>query len=432
MRFRKQIEELGQYKFVKDSAFTFVSYVILASSGIIANILIGNAYNASGLGIFNQTLALYMILSLLAVFGLNSSVIKHIAQFNQNTEKQKEIFTSASVLAAGLSITLTLVLGLLAYIFPSLYFNAEVTKSTAIIILSLPFLTQNKIFMALLNALRYMKAFAIIQSMRWILIISFILISIFLDKSVYFLSYSFLISEFLLLTFFMIFYSKYFSLKYRRSEWYKTHFIFGGKSVLLGFLSETNNNVDIFLIGFFLSNYYVGIYSFASVIAKGFLSIASVIQFNINPIVSDLWEKMDLASLRKYTKKISKVMLLLVIPILTIAALIYPLFIYLFMEDGSYVQSIPVFYILLAGVILPAIYNFAGAYLTMANFINTSLKILILIVIYNVLSCSLFIWLFGFWGAAISTSTTYVLFVLLVQYNIRKKMGITLISLKPK
>jgi O-antigen/teichoic acid export membrane protein len=197
-------------------------------------------------------------------------------------------------------------------------------------------------------------------------------------------------------------------------------------------LSETNNRIDIFFISFFLSNYYVGIYSFAAEIAKGFLNIASVIQLNVNPIVSDLWVKKDLETLKKYTLNISKMMFIIICPLLIVAALVYPFFVNLFMSNKAYLESIPVFYILLAGISLPAIYYFAGAYLTMANFLNTSLKNLIIILIYNALSCFLFLHIFGFYGAAISTSTTYILYVILIQYYVKKKMGITLIVFKSR
>jgi O-antigen/teichoic acid export membrane protein len=430
MKIRSYLKDFKQYKFVTDSAYVLGSYIILAVSGIVTNVLIGNFYGAEGLGVFNQSVAIYMIFSLIAVFGLNTSVVKHIAQYNQEPEIQKEIFTSASLITIGISIVLALFLWVLAYCFTNLYFNKEVTRSTAIIVVSLPFLSQNKIYMALLNALRHMKVYAIIQSARWILIISFILISISFNKSVNFLSYSFLFSEVLILMYFVFWYSKYFSLRYKQSTWYKTHWIFGSKSVLLGFLSETNNRIDIFFISFFLSNYYVGIYSFAAEIAKGFLNIASVIQLNINPIVSNLWEKRDLAALNKYTLHTSKIMFIIIIPLLIIAALAYPLFINIFMQNKTYFESIPVFYTLLAGVFFPAVYYFAGAYLSMANFLNTSLINLLIIIIYNALSCILFIHVFGFYGAAISTSTTYLLSVILMQYYIKKKMGISLIDLK--
>jgi O-antigen/teichoic acid export membrane protein len=430
MSIKFHFKELINYKFVKDSIYTFISFIILAISGIASNIIIGNYYQASGLGIFNQTVALYMIFSIISVIGLNTSVIKFVSQFKQNQNIQKEIFTTASILVISFSVLLTVFLLLLSYLSPGFFFNKDVTKSTIIILLSLPLLSQNKIFMALLNALRHIKTYAIVQSARWILVIGFISVSIFFNKSVYFLAFSFLFSELALFTYFMLFYHHYISLKYIRSPWYKTNLTFGGKTILLSFLSEANNKIDIFFIGFFLSNYYVGIYSFAAEIAKGFLNIASVIQININPIVAELWEKKDIVTLKEYTLRISKMIYIIILPIILLAVIFYPVFLNLFMSDKSYLESIPVFYILLIGVLVAGLYFFAGAYLIMANFLNVSFKYLIIIIIYNALSCIIFVNIFGFYGAAISTSSTYLLSVALMHYYIKKEMNIKLINFK--
>jgi len=423
------LKTIFNYKFVKDSAYTFASFIFIALSGIIVNVLIGNNYEVSSLGIFNQSVAIYMIFSILSVLGLNTSVVKYIAQYNQDKKTQKEIFTTAFILTLCFSLFITSFLLFLAYLFPVIYFNKDVTKATIITLFSLPFLSLNKIFMALQNALRHMKAYSIVQSVRWLIILGFIFISIILNKSFYFLMYTFLFSELLIFIYFILFYSDYFSIKAKYSSWYKKNFNFGIKSVLLGFLSEIYNKIDIFLIGFLLSNYYVGIYSFAAEIAKGLLLVGSIIQLNINPIVSNLTNNGDIATLKKYTLSISKLMYLIIIPIIFLAAFLFPLFINLFMSEKAYLESIPIFYILLPGVFILSVYYFAGAYLTMANYLNESFIILAIVLIYNTLTCILFITLFGFWGAAISTSTTYILLVLLFHYFIKKKMNIPLINL---
>ena len=157
--------------------------------------------------------------------------------------------------------------------------------------------------------------------------------------------------------------------------------------------------------------------------------VGSIIQLNINPIVSNLTNNGDIATLKKYTLSISKLMYLIITPIIFLAAFLFPLFINLFMSEKAYLESIPIFYILLPGVFILSVYNFAGAYLTMANYLNESFIILAIVLIYNTLTCILFITLFGFWGAAISTSTTYILLVLLFHYFIKKKMNIPLINL---
>jgi len=421
---------LLQFKFVKDSIWTLISYIILAVSGILANVIIGNAYGAAGLGVFSQSLAIYMILSLIGVFGLNISVLKHIAHHNAETDIQKSIFTTASVMALAISLILTLLILVFANHFPTSFFNTEVTKATSIMVYSLPFFVQNKIFTALANGMRQMKIYSLVQSARWILIIGFILVSFFLNKSVYYLSFCFLFSEVLIFLFFIIFYYNYFTINKLQKSWYKKNLVFGSKSVLLGFVNEANNRIDIFFISFFLTNQYVGIYSFASSFIKGFLSLAAVVQLNINPIISDLWKKNDLDAIRKYTQRVSQTMLIIITPMILLMALAYPIFIYIFMSEKVYLQYLPVFYILLSGVFLRAVYSFAGAYLSMADLLNVSLKNLILVLSFNAVSCFILIHFFGFYGAALSTASTYVFSVLLMHYFIKKRMGIALLTFK--
>jgi O-antigen/teichoic acid export membrane protein len=64
----------------------------------------------------------------------------------------------------------------------------------------------------------------------------------------------------------------------------------------------------------------------------------------------------------------------------------------------------------------------------MAGFLNTAMVNMAIVLLYNALSCLLFIQLFGFIGAALSTATTYLLSVFLWHYFINKKMGLNLIG----
>jgi len=134
--------------------------------------------------------------------------------------------------------------------------------------------------------------------------------------------------------------------------------------------------------------------------------------------------------IRNYTRKVIKGTAFIVLPIIIAAALLYPPYIYIFMKEPSYIQSLPVFYILLLGIILPAIYNFSGGYFAMANFLNTSLLTMIQRIIFNVISAIICINIFGFWGAAISTSLTYILSMVLLYYYLKKKMDIDLLSFR--
>lgn len=425
------LKNLISYKFVSDSIYSLVSFIILALSGITINVIIGNHYGPEGLGIFNQAIALYMIFSLLATLGLNISTLKYVAEHKLENNTLKLIFSSASFLSIFLSSFILIVLLIVSRLIPSILFNEEVTKATVITCLSLPLFSQNKLFMALTNGLRHMKMVSIVQSARWLLIIIQVLLFIHLKYSLYTLCYTFIITEIILFVFFILFYFKYYTFRIKKSGWYKKHLIFGSKSVLTGFLSEANGKIDVFFISFFLSNYYVGIYSFASAIVKGFLSISSVVQMNINPIISGLYVKKEISSIQKYTDKIAAIMMVIMTGTLIVAAIIYPIFIHQIMEGESYIKSIPIFYILLIGIYLPSIYNFCGGYLSMANLLNVALKNLMLIIIFEIISCVIFISLFGFYGAALSTTTTYLFSAIYSNYILQKRMNIRLIHLTP-
>ncbi len=430
MRIKELIKNVFSYKFVKDSSYTFVSQLILALSGIIANIIVGNAYNADGLGIFNQALALYLIVSLISIWGLQVAVVKYASENRNSFNILKEVFSTAIVIALLFSMIIASASRLLSIYFPAIFFNQEVTKATNIILLSLPLLSINKIIVSFTNGLRHIKTLSIIRSSRWIIIISFIIITIILKKELYFLFYGFLLTETILIIFLVIYYNKYFTLNLRKSTWFKKNLQFGSKSVFLQFMSQTNNKLDIFLVSIFLTNYHVGIYSFASTVVKGFLLVPNVIQTNINPIISELWSKKDIINIKSYTKRVSKIMIRITLLILVVAVIAYPILINLFMEASTYAESIPIFYILLAGIVLPAIYNFAGAYLSMSNHLNIAMRNLSLVILYSIISSIIFINLFGLYGASIATSTTYLFSVILLHYTVKYKMGIKLISFK--
>jgi O-antigen/teichoic acid export membrane protein len=52
-----------------------------------------------------------------------------------------------------------------------------------------------------------------------------------------------------------------------------------------GMLSDLNTRVDIILLGYFVNDASVGIYSFAAVFAEGFGQISYVVKQNLDPII---------------------------------------------------------------------------------------------------------------------------------------------------
>ena len=71
-------------------------------------------------------------------------------------------------------------------------------------------------------------------------------------------------------------------------NWSKIHLNYGIRCILSGVFIELNSRVDILMLGFFLSDYEVGIYSFSALFAEGFFQVLIVLQNNYNPILSRL------------------------------------------------------------------------------------------------------------------------------------------------
>jgi O-antigen/teichoic acid export membrane protein len=100
------------------------------------------------------------------------------------------------------------------------------------------------------------------------------------------------------------------------------------------------------------------------------------------------------------------------------------------MNSPSYNDSIPVFYILAIGILAPATFNFTGAYFAMADLLNLSFILIIARFIFNIIVCYIFISLFGYYGAAMATSLTYLFSFSLSFLYLKKKMGINILKFK--
>lgn len=426
------LNNLKKQKFTIDTIWNLASTLILAVSGILMNVIIGNKFNSEGLGIFNQSLSIYGVLSIIAVFGINSSVLKYSAQHKDNRTTCNELLTASIIFTTILSTSLTILFFLTIPFLPYFTKNPDLLLTTRLIIFGIPFFSLNKVLLGFLNGLRKMKGYAIFQSLRWILVILFIITITDLKKSVVLVALSFPLTELLLLILLFIYIKSFFNFNFNfnfniNKLWIKKHINFGSKSVFINSISELNDKTDILIIGFFMSNYYVGIYSFASSIAKGLLMFSSVVQLNFNPIISNLWENKNIVKLNQYIQKIKKITLLLTIPIISGAALVYPIFVNLFMKNKSFIESFFVFYILLIGICFLSIFYWASSLLTMTGHPEEQLKITVIVFIFNIVANSILIPVFGINGAAIANTLFYLLTVYLIIIRSKKKLNIRLL-----
>jgi O-antigen/teichoic acid export membrane protein len=401
------------------SAFT------LGVSGIIVNVTIGDIYHVDGLGLFSQAVASYMIISILAAFGIQTSIIKSTAELVEDQDKLNQSITGALLSIFLTSSFVTIIALLTLFLTDGFFKNKEVAILLQCMLSGLVLFSLNKVLMGFLNGLRSMKFYALIQSARWVILLLLILILSLGKQKLNIVVLSFPLTELFVLCLAFAYSRKYFRMDFRNLQpWMRTHLLFGGQSVLIDSVSELNAQISIILIGYFLTDRDVGNYSLAFSITRGFWMITSIIQLNFNPIIAKLWAQGRLQDLKQYFLKIKKVTLLIMIPLLLVAFFLYPIFIHIFMTNSSsYEPSIPVFSILLFGVAVFSSYYSVGAMLTMTGHQAEALKLLLLMLFINVSTSIFFIHWLQLIGAAIATSIYYIAGTVLLIVFIRKKTG---------
>ncbi len=415
--------------FSTDVIWNLGSLALLGASGVVINSIIADYQSAASLGVFNQAFAFYMVLSQLAVGGMQFSIVKYLS----HTDDRDLMATVIS--SALLAITVTAVLVavgafLLAHYIGVLFESEDVTLGIQFICPALVLFSVNKGFMMVLNGTRRMRAYAIFQGLRYLLIIGGVIGLILAGFAGPYLVWCFLVSELLLAVGLIGFVHKSIvglGLRHVVRSWIFRHLSFGMRGFFGGMLSDLNTRVDIILLGYFLDDASVGIYSFAAVFAEGFGQISYVVKQNLDPIVGRLTAAMNIEQLRSLMRKVGLVFVPSMLALSLVSVLLFPVMVRLFTDD-RFLEGWPIFTILLGGIVINAGFRpFQGIFLLTGRPGLHSLFFLI-IVLSNAILNVLFIQRMGTMGAAVATSLTYVMESLLIFYGIRKILVVQEVS----
>ncbi len=423
-----KITSLLKNKFAQGVSYVFISYLILGLAGFVINLILGFYYTPADLGIFNQCFALTQLFSVVGTFGIVSSNVHFVAQHTDDLKLQSDIQSSAIILTFSISLFLSVILYILGNIKEDIFFNKEVNQAFVRIVFVLPFMVSNRLNISYINAIREMKLYSILQSARWLLLLSIVFIFTFTNQDINTIVQSFLLSEIILFFVILFIIRQFFKFTlFLSKEWVIKHLYFGGKTLLVSIISETNGKIDIFLISFFLNNYNVGIYSFASTICNGILMIPSAVATNFNPIISKLWYEGKKDELQQKVNYIKSILKKIMIPVVILSAIVFPIIVFFIMNNKDYAENIHIYYIILIGVSFLGTYNFMGGFLTMTGKPEIQFLNMLVEIILNIILNIILINLYGITGAAISMSLLKILGLLSMSYFIKWKTDINLL-----
>lgn len=416
-------------RFSVDVQWNVGSLAILAACGVAINVVIAAFQGADALGVFNQVYAVYIFASQIATGGFQLSVLKHCAHHRADRTRCGELTTSALIIT---TLPAGVVCGGL-YLFRNAFGNVLDSPGVALgIAFSLPglfFFALNKVLLNALNGLRRMKAFAVFQSLRFILILAGVVAIVLGGYPGSHLTLALTASETVL---FMVLagyvYKRVFWLSLPREfgGWVRTHLGFGLRAFLGGLFSEANTRVDVLMLGYFLDDRSVGIYSFAAIFAEGFSQLIHVVKRVADPVLGGYFSSGQLSEISSFSRKVRRAVYPAMAVVTVSAVGLFPVLPWLLVRDEAFSASWALFAILMGGIFLNSGYRpFNGIFLLGGRpgihtlFVGAA-------VVGNIALNALMIPRFGTYGAAGTTALVIVLQALLIILLARKVFGVKL------
>lgn len=275
------------HKIGHDLVWTFGSFAILAVSGVLINIVIAVTRDASALGVFNIAYAVYIVGSQVAALGIHYSVLRHGSYYQEQPEENGRMLLTAIVLSILLGLTVGSGLFLLAPYTQYLFGSGEIAQAIRFAALGLTIFPLNKVLVSYTNSLRHMKAFAALQSLRYIAVMAVVSAVSISDIAFTYTTFSFLVAELLTTLCCLVYLGRVGLLQHLRfcRNWARRHLIFGTKGVMAGIFVDLNTRLDVLVLGTLLSPRDVGIYSFAAMLVDGLQHVLSIVRVNFNPML---------------------------------------------------------------------------------------------------------------------------------------------------
>lgn len=325
---------VGERKLTRDIAYTLVSFAVLAASGMAINLIITGFRDAAALGVFNQSYAVYVMASQLATFGLHYSVLRHTALHEGDASERGRVLLTAAICALTGGFVASGVTFAAAPLIGRAFDSHATGEAVRYAAFGLTLFPLNKVLLAHLNALRHMRAYSLLQIVRYLSIMSLVAFFSISSMPIERATLAFAVAELITAAAAVLYLwrqQEFYRAAFSRS-WVRSHVSFGGRGLVAGMFAEFNSRVDVLLIGIFMSDRLVGIYSFAAMLADGLYNVLAMVRLNLNPLLVRAVRDEDrdqperlLAKSRKYvTPAAASLSLLLIVAFWVLAQHLMP------------------------------------------------------------------------------------------------------------
>lgn len=418
--------KIARTNFTEGLIWNYISVFFLAVGGTVFSFLIGYYYDAETLGNFNLVFAYYTIFSQVGVWGCHMATTRYVSEYSDDHGKTNIILTCALLAVCIITFISGGIIWLLCNKLFMDFLADTVLESINSIILAVFFFSMNKVILGYLNGLSRMKAYAIFQSLRNILITVWIVIFVILKIPGNRISLCFAYAEIILFLLEMPLIIKREGFRLQvSSAWIKKIIMFGTRIMPANIVLELSTRVDILCLSWVLKNEeMIGIYSFAALFGEGFYQLFVVVRRNINPYITQNFVKGKLGDFYINLKQeIRKKGYFLGAGGLVAVILVYGFLCFLMGDVNYYKGTLPLIIITVSilcnmkSIILGNILSQTGY--PVAESVNN-----VVTVAANFLLNIVFIYKWGIVGAAVATGVSYFVFSVNQKVLINRKLHI--------
>ena len=422
------MELLPRGKFGRDILWNMGAFAVQGVCGLALNVLIGRFYGPAPLGLFNQVFALYIFFSQFAVFGLHFSALRHVAEHRDDPPVARAAAVAATLLTM-LAAAVVTGLGLAGTpLLARAFRSPDFGPAWLLVLPGLWCFAVNKTLLAVLNGYSRMRAFAVAQAARYVLLLAALCLAVRRDVPGELVAGILSVAEILLAAGLLLYIPAVWGPGRANGcrEWLRRHLDFGARSFLSGAVIELNSRVDIILLGFYVDDAQIGIYSMAALFVEGGAQAYVVLRNVINPMITRSVTQGRFDELAGLRDRMVRLTWLLSVPAGLAAVLLYPLVLPPLAKDPAFAASVPVFAILMAGLVLSAGYQPFLMALVQSGFPGLQTIFMGLILAVNVVGNAVCIPAFGIDGAAAATGASFVAGMFLLKWLYRKRTGFAL------
>ncbi len=408
----------GVQKFAKDVGYSFAGLAISGAAHFVLRIFLARYLGPADLGLYTLSFTAYSFGLLLSAFGIGAALTKYVAEYKGDNPRISALVSTGSLISFIIGIIMGLMMFIAAAPIANHFFHMpQLGPLLRIIAISLPFIALEKATLGFMVGLRRMRTYAALQIFQNVLMVILTVVLVIIGYGLIGAVFALVVSIVLtsLISVFIIRKSLTIPGTLQFPQLVKMLTIFGVYVVLANGIDLINANAGNVILGYFMTDVDVGLYGTAITLFSVIRQPAAAIQTITSSTIATYWGRGEIEKIENLVNKVMKYVAAVMIPI-GFVAVFFAREIITIIFGAEYAAAALPFQILVVGAVIGAIQASVGTVLSSTAYVNMIFKLGGIAVVANTMLNWLLVPRLGMSGAAIGTTVSILVVVLLNLY----------------